>query len=155
MALQLKRANALMHFQWMASIAPIVIGCIDYLAYWTFFTCAMFHPKIKLVFFFPPEKPQMSAATSRQGSSPAIWWEKINRQKFSRHYIINHLISYCRHWASRRWKRWSRSANVCRNESQNQLWPRNTPPMLSSILALVSLWCHLDMTSQGTTLPTS
>jgi hypothetical protein len=53
----------------------------------------MFHPKKKLVVFFSPKKPQMSAATSRQGSSPAIWREKINRQKFSRHYIINHLIS--------------------------------------------------------------
>ena len=37
----------------MASIAPIVIGCIDYLAYRTIFTRAMFCPKIKLdVFFF-------------------------------------------------------------------------------------------------------
>jgi hypothetical protein len=37
----------------MASIAPIVIGCIGYLAYRTIFTCAMFSPKIKLdVFFF-------------------------------------------------------------------------------------------------------
>jgi hypothetical protein len=32
----------------MASIAPIVIGCIDYLAYGTIFTRAMFLPKIKL-----------------------------------------------------------------------------------------------------------
>jgi hypothetical protein len=38
----------------------------------------MFHPKKKLVVFFSPKKPQMSAATSRQGSSPAIWREKIN-----------------------------------------------------------------------------
>ncbi len=37
----------------MASIVPIVIGCIDYLAYGTLFTHAMFRPKIKLdVFFF-------------------------------------------------------------------------------------------------------
>jgi hypothetical protein len=53
----------------------------------------MFRPKIKLAVFFSPEKPQMSAATSRQGSSPAIWREKMNRLKFSCHYIINHLIS--------------------------------------------------------------
>ena len=45
----------------MASIVPIVIGCIDYLAYGTLFTHAMFRPKIKLDFFFPPEKPQMTA----------------------------------------------------------------------------------------------
>jgi len=37
----------------MALIAPIVIECIDYLAYGTIFTRAMFRPKIKLdVFFF-------------------------------------------------------------------------------------------------------
>ena len=42
-----------MHSQQMASIAPIIIGCNDYLAYGTFFTRAMFRPKIKLnVFFF-------------------------------------------------------------------------------------------------------
>ncbi len=37
----------------MASIAPIVIGCIDYLAYGTIFTRVMFRPKIKLDVFFP------------------------------------------------------------------------------------------------------
>ena len=37
----------------MASIAPIVIGCIDYLvAYGTIFTHAIFRPKIKLDVFF-------------------------------------------------------------------------------------------------------
>ena len=37
----------------MASIAPRNIRCIDYLAYRTIFTRAMFRPKIKLdVFFF-------------------------------------------------------------------------------------------------------
>jgi hypothetical protein len=41
----------------MASIAPIVIGCIDHLAYGTIFTRAMFLPKIKLDVFFSPEKP--------------------------------------------------------------------------------------------------
>jgi hypothetical protein len=41
----------------MASIAPIAIGCIDYLAYGTNFTRAMFRPKIKLDVFFSPEKP--------------------------------------------------------------------------------------------------
>jgi len=41
----------------MAFIAPIVIGCIDYLAYGTIFTRAIFHPKIKLIVFYPPEKP--------------------------------------------------------------------------------------------------
>jgi hypothetical protein len=46
----------------MASIALIAIGCIDCLAYGTIFTRAMFCPKIKLDVFFPPEKPQMSAA---------------------------------------------------------------------------------------------
>jgi hypothetical protein len=41
----------------MASIAPIVIKCIDYLAYGSFFTRAMFCPKIKLdVFFFSARK---------------------------------------------------------------------------------------------------
>ena len=43
-----------MHSQRMASIAPIVIGCIDYLAYGAIFTFtrAMFRPKIKIDFFF-------------------------------------------------------------------------------------------------------
>ena len=44
----------------MASIALSVIGCIDYLAYGNIFTRAMFCPKKKLMFFFPPEKPEMS-----------------------------------------------------------------------------------------------
>jgi hypothetical protein len=42
--------------QQTASIAPIVIGCIDYLAYGTIFTRAMFCPKIKLDVFFPARK---------------------------------------------------------------------------------------------------
>jgi hypothetical protein len=41
-----------MHSQRMASIVPIVIGCIDYLAYGTIFPRAMFRPKIKLDVFF-------------------------------------------------------------------------------------------------------
>jgi len=45
----------------MALIALSVVGCIDYLAYRTIFTRAMFRPKKKVMFFFPPEKPQMSA----------------------------------------------------------------------------------------------
>jgi hypothetical protein len=40
----------------MASIAPIVIGCIDYLAYRTIFTRAMICPKIKLGVFFSARK---------------------------------------------------------------------------------------------------
>ncbi len=38
----------------MASIAPIVIECIDCLAYGTIFMRAMFRPKIKLNVFPPP-----------------------------------------------------------------------------------------------------
>jgi len=41
----------------MASVVLKNIGCIDYLAYGSIFTRAMFHPKIKLDVFFPPEKP--------------------------------------------------------------------------------------------------
>ena len=51
----------------MASIALSVIGCIDYLAYGTIFSRAMFRPKKKLIFIFPPEKPEMS---------PGEWWLK-------------------------------------------------------------------------------
>jgi hypothetical protein len=47
----------------MASIAPIIIRCIDYLAYGTIFTRAMFRPKIKLDVFFPARK----AADERWG----------------------------------------------------------------------------------------
>ncbi len=56
MMLQLKRATGIIHSQRMASMVPIVIGCIDYLAYGTFFMHAMFLPKIKLDVFFLPEK---------------------------------------------------------------------------------------------------
>ncbi len=46
-----------MHSQQMALIAPIVIGCIDYLAYGTIFTTrSMFRPKIKLDVFFSARK---------------------------------------------------------------------------------------------------
>ncbi len=41
-----------MHSQGMASIAPIVIGCIDY----QLFLRVMFRPKIKLDVFFPARK---------------------------------------------------------------------------------------------------
>ena len=44
----------------MASIVLSIIGCIDYLAYGTIFTRAMFLPKKKLNVFFLPEKPEMS-----------------------------------------------------------------------------------------------
>jgi hypothetical protein len=40
----------------MASIALSDVGCIDYLAYGTIFTRAMFRPKIKLNVFFPARK---------------------------------------------------------------------------------------------------
>ena len=56
MTLQLKRAKGIMHFQLMTSIALSVIGCIDYLAYGTIFTRAMFLPKKKLYVFFSPEE---------------------------------------------------------------------------------------------------
>jgi hypothetical protein len=60
MTLQLKRAKGIMHSQRMASIALSVIGCIDYLAYGTISTRAMFLRKKKFDVFFPPEKPEMS-----------------------------------------------------------------------------------------------
>jgi len=47
----------------MALIALSVIGCIDYRAYGTIFTRAMFRPKKKVVFFFPARK----AADERWG----------------------------------------------------------------------------------------
>ncbi len=40
----------------MASIVPIVIGCINYLAYGSIFTRVMFRQKIKLDIFFPARK---------------------------------------------------------------------------------------------------
>jgi hypothetical protein len=42
----------------MASIALSVVGCIDYLAYGTIFTRAMFLPKKKGDVFFPAKKAQ-------------------------------------------------------------------------------------------------
>ena len=45
-----------MHSQQMASIAPIVIRCIEYLAYGTIFTHVMFRQKIKPDVFSPARK---------------------------------------------------------------------------------------------------
>ena len=39
---------------------PVIICCINNLAYGTIFTREMFRPKIKLSVFFSPEKPEMS-----------------------------------------------------------------------------------------------
>ena len=49
----------------MASIALSIIGCIDYLAYGTIFTRAMFRPKKKVDVFFPARK----AADERWGGT--------------------------------------------------------------------------------------
>jgi hypothetical protein len=51
MTLQLKRAKGKMHSQRMTLIALSVIRCINYLAYGTIFTRAMFLPKKKLDVF--------------------------------------------------------------------------------------------------------
>jgi len=61
----------------MASIAPILIGCIDYLAYGTIFTCAMFCPKINLMFFFTRKAGDEPAPESGMVGAG----ERINRQK--------------------------------------------------------------------------
>jgi len=65
----------------MASIVPIVIGCIDYLAYGSIFTRVTFRPKIKLNVFFPfrkavderwevaPPPPTLSSSSSSSSSS--------------------------------------------------------------------------------------
>jgi hypothetical protein len=64
-----------MHSQRMASIAPIVIGCIDYLAYGTIFTRVMFRLKIKIDVFFPARK----AADER--------WEVVRAQHLEVHFV--------------------------------------------------------------------
>jgi hypothetical protein len=71
-----------MHSQRMASIAPIVIGCIDYLAYGTIFTRVMFRPKIKLDVFFPARK----AADER--------WEVVNRFRTDSEQVQNSLRDF-------------------------------------------------------------
>ena len=53
----LKRVNKQMHSQQMALIVLTVIGCIDYLAYDTFFTCAIFYLE-KVDVFFPAKRAQ-------------------------------------------------------------------------------------------------
>jgi hypothetical protein len=53
----------------MASIALSIIGCIDYLAYGTIFTRAMFLPKKNLMFFSLPEKPQGGGGVIRTKKS--------------------------------------------------------------------------------------
>jgi hypothetical protein len=54
----------------MASIALTVIGCIDYLAYRTIFTRAMFHQKKIIDVFFLPKRPKMSAERWRASDVP-------------------------------------------------------------------------------------
>jgi hypothetical protein len=55
----------------MASIALTVIGCIDYLAYGTIFTRAMFCQKKYLKVFNLPKKPKMSAGRWWASDGPA------------------------------------------------------------------------------------
>jgi hypothetical protein len=74
-----------MHSQRMASITPIVIECIDYLAYGTFFTRAMFCPKKKLDVFFSPEKPQMNARR---------WWYRVAPYLRHNNYLHGNRLSY-------------------------------------------------------------
>ena len=74
------------------------IRCIDYLVYGTIFTCEMFCPKIKLMFFPPPEKPEMSPGECSGDQSLGLissylTEEDKSTKKCSRQYIINHLIS--------------------------------------------------------------
>ena len=93
----------------MASIAPLSsIICIDYLAYGTIFTRAMFRPKKKLDVFFPARK----AADERWGVVPtenpkAKWREhpaqlrtkdRPNLRILERVYIISITSHYCHAW---------------------------------------------------------
>ena len=63
--------------QGMASIALRVVGCIDYLAYGTIFTRAMFLPKKKRWCFFPARK----AADERWGVVSGWQPTRIVRRK--------------------------------------------------------------------------
>ena len=92
MTLQLKRAKTQMHSQQMALIAPIVIGCIDYLACGTLFTRAMNGRKIKLDVFFHQKSHR---CLTGGGGAPIcvvqeskFWarWEKIDVGKKKREF---------------------------------------------------------------------
>ncbi len=66
----------------MALIAPIVIGCNDYLAYGTIFTRAMFHPKIKLdVFFARKAADERWAGGATSQKHRASHYEYVDREK--------------------------------------------------------------------------
>ena len=56
----------------MASIALSVVGCIDYLAHGTIFTCVMFLPKKKVIFFFSARKAADERWGVVSGASPNI-----------------------------------------------------------------------------------
>ena len=68
----------------MASIALSVIGCIDYLAYGTIFTRAMFLPKKKGDVYFPARK----AADERWG---VVYVQPTNRYVFP---VLKSTCSY-------------------------------------------------------------
>ena len=81
-----------MHSQQMALIAPIVIGCIDYLACGTLFTRAMNGRKIKLDVFFHQKSHR---CLTGGGGAPIcvvqeskFWarWEKIDVGKKKREF---------------------------------------------------------------------
>ncbi len=68
MKLPLKMACGFLRSQGMALIALSVVRCIDYLAYGTIFTCVMFLPKKKVIFF-----PARKATDERWGVVLSLW----------------------------------------------------------------------------------
>jgi len=77
-----------MHSQRMASIAPIIIGCIDYLAYGTIFTRAMFLPRKKFDVFFSTRK----AVDERWEVVSGLRWYVTNMNKYGRCGTKYHIL---------------------------------------------------------------
>jgi hypothetical protein len=75
----------------MASIALSVVGCIDYLAYGTISTHAMFLPKIKLDVFFPARKAVDACREVVRGGPEEEYY-----------YILRPRVWRGHHWVSTR-----------------------------------------------------
>ena len=105
----------------MASIALSVVGCIDYLAYGTIFTHAMFLPKIKLDVFFPARKAVDACREVVRGGPEEEYY-----------YILRPRVWRGHHWVS------TRDWNLMLNSSSSLtgVWKHTHTPTPSELVFL-------------------
>jgi hypothetical protein len=144
----------------MASIVPIVIGCIDYLAYGTLFMGAMFCPKIKLDVFFFARK----AADDRWDGGGGGLKGRIHIQFQHTHLVAigsnrchwsGFKLFFFHHGGAMAWRGWP---SVFQDSVKNMApcWRMKSPNVFCDFLATV---CHRPPTyilqNQNTLLPLS